>query len=158
MGKGTNWTWYYSFLSTWNWRYFPIFRADWKKEVACSCDFLYWSELTDQICQSSSFNYYYCNGICIKKNKNPLSFSNNLCGQLVRTNGMHSWPQFLKLQSHVDIYILNVYKYEELFILLSCKWWASANQTALRRCGPLTWVCRLWPHKRIARLCFSFSV
>ena len=25
-------------------------------------------------------------------------------------------------------------------------------------CGPLTWVCRLWPHKRIARLCFSFLV
>ena len=93
-----------------------------------------------------------------QEKKIPLSFSNNLCGQLVRTNGMHSWPRFLKLQSHVDIYILNVYKYEELFILLSCKWWASANQTALRRCGPLTWVCRLWPHKRIARLCFSFLV
>ena len=47
----------------------------------------------DQNCSTRSVNLQVLTTVIVmafvSRKKNPLSFSNNLCGQLVRTNGMH---------------------------------------------------------------------
>lgn len=106
VGKGTNWTWYYSYPLEIEDTFQYSELTGKKRSLAAAISFI------DQNCPTKSVNLQVLTTIIVmvfvSRKKIPLSFNNNLCGQLVRTNGIYPkgfWLPFLKLQSHVDIYM-----------------------------------------------------